>query len=393
MAHRLRVLVFIKFYLPGYRAGGPIRTIANMVERLGDDFDFRVVTLDRDLGDKTPYPGMGRGVWVSVGKAKVMYLGREVLSIPALRKIILEASPDVIYLNSFFDPFFSQRVLLARRLGNIGRIPIVLAPRGEFSPGALGLKRRRKAIFIRACRITGMYDDLTWQASSAEETVHIRRSLPFLARNSIVEAMNLAPDALPVEAPAERPGDARSLNVCFFSRISPKKNLDFALRVLAMVRSEVRMTIFGPQEVPAYWVECEALIDSLPSNVQVTYAGELNPSEVRGTLSRHDLFLLPTRGENYGHVIHEALGAGLPVLISDQTPWNDVAERGVGWSLPLHDVAQFAAVIDSVAGWPTVRRAAVRRDAVAYAAERAGDESVLAANRALFLNAAGRTAK
>ena len=38
-------------------------------------------------------------------------------------------------------------------------------------------------------------------------------------------------------------------------------------------------------------------------------------------IARSDVFLLPTGGENFGHAIFEALSCGVPVLISDQTPW------------------------------------------------------------------------
>jgi hypothetical protein len=49
------VLVLVGTYLPGYKAGGPLRSIANLVATLGLEFHFRIVTLDRDLGDKLPF--------------------------------------------------------------------------------------------------------------------------------------------------------------------------------------------------------------------------------------------------------------------------------------------------------------------------------------------------
>lgn len=53
-------------------------------------------------------------------------------------------------------------------------------------------------------------------------------------------------------------------------------------------------------------------------------------------LEGHHVFLFPTLGENYGHVIQEALSAGCVTLISDQPPpWQDLEESGVGASIPL----------------------------------------------------------
>ena len=54
-------------------------------------------------------------------------------------------------------------------------------------------------------------------------------------------------------------------------------------------------------------MECEQLIATLPSNVLVIYGDTVHPDAVKQTMAGHDLFILPTRGENYGHVIHEAL--------------------------------------------------------------------------------------
>lgn len=385
------ILTFNKFYLPGYRAGGPIRTLANMVDRLGDLFDFRIVTLDRDSGDAGPYPAIEPGRWMQVGKAQVMYLPANRVSLSMLVGIGRDVTPDVIYLNSFFDPTFTQRVLWARRLGLLHRAQIILAPRGEFSVGALELKRAKKQLYLYGSTLVRLYHNLTWQASSEFERADIQRDLPFVRNGDIVEAMDLAPaDDQECAAPSDRK-DGTPLRVCFLSRISPMKNLDFALRTLARVKSEVVFTIYGPKEVPTYWAECEALIASMPANVRVNYERELLPTEVSATLSQHDLFLFPTRGENYGHVIHEALGAGLPVLISDQTPWGDVAARRVGWVHPLSDIDAFAFAIDDYASWPSERVAEMKSRAMAYAQERAVNREVLEANLSLFDAAVGRT--
>jgi len=49
-----RILILTDYYLPGYKGGGPMRTLSTMVDRLGDEYRFRVLTRDRDLGDTEP---------------------------------------------------------------------------------------------------------------------------------------------------------------------------------------------------------------------------------------------------------------------------------------------------------------------------------------------------
>ena len=381
------VLAFTRWYLPGYQAGGPIRTLSNMVDRLGQEVDFRIVTQDRDINDQVAYPGIDATGWNRLGHSRVRYLSRQQISLRALARIIREVAPDVLYLNSFFDPLFTQRVLLLRRLGWIADIPVVLAPRGEFSAGAIALKGWKKNQYLRLSRWLGLYDGLTWQASSDLEKQDILRRLPQIERSSVKLATNLAASAVPISEGASARKAGEPLRICFLSRISPMKNLDFALTALAHTRADVVLTIHGPREDLVYWAQCEAVCRTLPSNVQVSYAGEVEHQDVARTLARHDLFLLPTRGENYGHVIQEALTAGLPMLISDQTPWRDLEQHGVGWALPLDDAFAFARIIDVVAAWTPEQAQAVREKARAYARGKANDTDVVRANLELFQSA------
>jgi glycosyltransferase involved in cell wall biosynthesis len=65
----------------------------------------------------------------------------------------------------------------------------------------------------------------------------------------------------------------------------------------------------------------------------------------------HHLFALPTAGENFGHSIFEALLAGRPVLISDQTPWLRLEDKHAGWDLPLADPDVFTRAVEQAAAW------------------------------------------
>lgn len=385
-ARKPKILVFNKYYLPGYRAGGPIRTIANMVDRLGDTLDFWVVTGDRDSGDVVPYPNIDLHDWNAQGGARVRYMAASNASLRTIQSIIEEVAPDYIYLNSFFDPFFTQRVLWLKRLGRIGRIPIVLAPRGEFSIGALQLKSLKKRAYMMISRLAGLYEKITWQASSAHEKADILKAIPFIPPASIKVAMNLAP-AHKNDPDISLRGCGGPLRLCFLSRISAMKNLDFALSCLKSVKEEVDFAIYGPKRDASYWAECEAIIASLPKNISVTYMGEVEHRRVAEVLRGYDLFFLPTRGENYGHVIQEALSAGLPVLISDQTPWRDLEENGVGWVLPLESTAAFSKRIDEYASVGSAAREAASRRSREYALSKVGDSSVLQANLDLFCSA------
>jgi hypothetical protein len=173
MTKRLKVLVFVQSYIPGYRAGGPIRSIANLVEMLGDEFDFKIVTADHDFGVKEPFSGIIPNTWCKVGKAEVYYASNPKIRLLALSKLINSIEHDVLYLNSFFSPDFTLKPLLLRRLKLIPKVCTIIAPRGEFSSGALQLKWFKKKLFIKVVDQIKLYENLIWQASSCYEKADI----------------------------------------------------------------------------------------------------------------------------------------------------------------------------------------------------------------------------
>ncbi len=383
MSADVRVMVFCPCYLPGFRRGGPVRSVANMVKALADEFAFHIVTLDRDRGNDAPYPDIQPGAWQARGDAQVLYLAEAALSVRTVARAVAEIAPSLICLNGFFDPIFTHRVLAARRLGLVRDVPVLLAPQGEFSPGALSLKRTKKTAFIHLARLVRLHKGVHWQASTEMEREEILAVVPTIPPDHLRVAADLTDDIAHTPPRLQDTPDG-VLRVCFLSRLSPKTNLDYALQVLAGVTVPVEFTIYGPIDDEAYWAACRQLMGALPPHVRAAYAGEVHPINVRETLAAHDVFFLPTRGENFGHVIYEALSAGLPVLISDQTPWQQMEARQVGWSLPLEDPAAFARVIEDLSRRsPDARQAAALR-AHAFAVEQTDRPAAIARTRDLL---------
>ncbi len=342
-----KILCFASYFLPGFKSGGPVRSLLNLFSLLGRDFEFRVVTRNRDLGDSVPYPNRTVDRWFPEAGVQVKYLPSPYWAPGPMKQLLLECAPDLLYFNSFMDPALSIAPVLLRRLGLVGcDTPVLIAPRGEFSPGAIEIKRQKKVLYMKMARSLGVYRDVTWHATSELEREHLQSWWGADAR--IVLAPNLPPaitDAV-MDRPPKEVGIVRMV---FLSRIDRKKNLDGALRMLAGVKAKVHLDVYGTKEDAAYWDKCCDLMSGLPSNVTASYRGVLAPEEVMPTLSRYDLFFFPTLGENFGHVILEALLAGCPILISDQSPWRELPARHAGVDLPLNQVEEFRKAIETFA--------------------------------------------
>jgi glycosyltransferase involved in cell wall biosynthesis len=330
--YRTRVLVSCDHYLPGSQGGGPIRSIAALRDALAEDVDFHVVTRDRDLGARRAYPDVVVGRWTEHAGTAVLYCPPGMPSLKRWEMTIRDVRPDVVYLNSMFSPRYSLAPLLARRLGYVGGPRFLLAPRGELHPGALAIRRAKKTAFLRLAMGTRLLRGVAWHATTSEEAEQIRRW--FGARATIIVAPVLSTRA-PVTTTRRPPKRSGHLEVVFLSRICPKKNLLGAIEMLRDVPGTVRFNLFGPKEDRDYWAKCSAAISRLPANVTVSDHGPVGADHVPDAFARNHVLLFPTHGENFGHVIAEALVAGVPVLVSDKTPWRDLAKHRAGWDIPL----------------------------------------------------------
>jgi glycosyltransferase involved in cell wall biosynthesis len=346
------ILIIIGAYLPGTLAGGPVRTTSNMVEWLGDRYRFLILTVDRDFSSDVPYEGIVPGRWYAVGKAMVRYLTPPEQSLTALTRIIRDTAHDMVYLDSVLATM-SVKYLLLRRLGLVARLPLILAPRGNLGAGAVQLKSVKKRIYFRFAHLFGLYRNLYWHASSADECDAIQQY--FRTPTEFIQIIPNLPNPALLHfdshtRPAKQAGRVRMVTL---SRISRKKNIHFMLRALRDFDYAVDYDLYGPLEDAHYWQECQTIIAQLPDHISVSYRGSATFNEVIKVLSGYHLFVLPTLNENFGHVILEALCAGCALLISDQTPWRELQAKGVGWDLPLQidifldALSQFAALDDN----------------------------------------------
>lgn len=382
-----RLLVLMDYYIPGFRGGGPTTSVAHLVEWLGKEMEFSIVARDRDLGKSEPYLGIQRGRWQTVNGARVLYVHPRGFWLPRFLSLLRKEPYDLLYLQGFFtSPTISA--LLVRRLGLIPARPVIVAPRGDFAPAGLALKRRKKRMYLWVAKRFGLYRGVTWQATAERERTEILEGFCKTAEavgSRIVIAPNLPPRAQRWPMLATRqpktPGAAR---IIFLSRIARKKGLDLALRILARVEGRVEFDIYGPVEESGYWRKCQVLMEALPRGVRAHYRGAVRPEAVLQTFAAHHLFLFPSRGENFGHVILEALTAGCPVLTADTTPWMELTDSQAGWALPLSDLSCFARTVENVVAMDAAEFDGLTSRAREYGLRISTDQGRVEANRRMF---------
>ena len=158
-------------------------------------------------------------------------------------------------MNGFFDREFTLPTLLMRRAGLVPAKPALLSPRGEFGGGALSLKAAVKRAWLAAVRLGGLLDGVTLHATSEGEAADIMARLPFAAPPAV------APNVRPLfeRPPANPAAQGDPLRLAFLGRITPVKNIDYAVKALALARSPARFDVYGPASDEAYAKACHAL--------------------------------------------------------------------------------------------------------------------------------------
>jgi glycosyltransferase involved in cell wall biosynthesis len=377
MISKPKVLIFIDWFYPAHKAGGPIRSVYNMVVALSHEIDFYVVTSAYDIGDVKALDGVALGVWLQKKSYSIIYLEKKAQTRATYQSLIQQIEPDTIYLNSLFSAGFTLKPLLSNR----NKIRTVLAPRGMLKKEALAIKPLKKKVFLFLIRLTGLMRSVVWHSSSTIEADEVH--LHFGSRAAVVVAQNLTV-AMPERTKSTISKVPGVLRLVFVSRINAIKNLYFLLEVLREIKNPmISLDIFGPVEEEVYWESCTKIVAQ--SKLNVSYKGVLGQMEKEKTLWQYDYLILPTKGENFGHVIAESLCASLPVIISENTPWRNLAAENVGFDLPL-DYNSFENILNHLLWEENDTYEARVKACFTYSENNIVNFKVRSDNKKLFLN-------
>ncbi|MFT3885728.1 MAG: glycosyltransferase family 4 protein [Flavobacteriales bacterium] len=376
---RPQVLVFIDWYLPGYKAGGPVRSLANLVDHLRDRVDFHIVTSDTEYTEHTPYPDILPDQWTTLpGGERVWYASARQAGRATWKRLLKERKWDAVYINGIYSPRYSVLPLWLSR----GIVPLrVVAVRGMLASGALRHGALKKLTFLTLARAIGLYTNVRFQATNAEEAGDIRKLIARGADARVVPNLPRREARTPPSSRSKASGELRLVSV---ARVAPEKNTLFAIERLKGLRGQVRLDLFGPVYDAAYWAQCQAAIAQLPVNVQVELKGVVPPDSVPELLRSYHALLMPSAGENFGHTMLEALSNGLPLVISDRTPWKGLEAAHAGWDLPLDARERFTGVLQQLVDMDQPAYDVLCHGAFTRAARYLDDPSHVAQSLALF---------
>lgn len=316
------ILIFAPAFLPGFKAGGPIKSVAWTLESL-DVGRALLITRDRDLGDSGPYPGLSGTTQPYAGHDVFYWDQRSLRQTAQVLRAISRRRWDAVYVNSYWSPRYSLLPALLRLGGLLRAKHFMVAPRGELASAALAIKSRKKHLLGTAYGLVYRANRTTFHSTASHEldAIKVRHTW---ARTVSAPAGQLAPVTDPRRSPRDRP------RIVYLSRVSVIKNTHLFAEAVRHLDRPCDVDIYGPIEDQAYWSECLKHLGAADDRTKISYHGPLKSEHVRPTLLDANIFVLPTSGENHGHAIAEALSAGCAVAVPDTTPWTNVIREGGG---------------------------------------------------------------
>lgn len=334
----MRILHLTPYYAPAYAFGGVVRAVEGMAQALvAKGHQVTVLTTDA-LDQHTRYHGADDEVLDGVRVIRCANVspslrGKLNLSTPRRMRHVAQAilpDVDVVHIHEFRTV---ENLLVTPVADDLNK-PIVLSPHGtlNLSTGRSRLKvgwdkLLSASVALRIDHVIALVEPELDDVQTLWQTFG-RRQIP--TQFSIIpNGIHL--DELSTLPPADdfraRYGLGDAPTVLFMGRLQARKGIDVLVKAFQLADVEgSRLLIVGPDE---------GMLDTVQSLAEgdrrIVVTGYLDGDERLKALSASDIFVLPAIGEGLSMAVLEAMGAGLPVILSHGCNMTDVEPNGAGF--------------------------------------------------------------
>ncbi|MFA5517623.1 MAG: glycosyltransferase [Spirochaetota bacterium] len=225
---------------------------------------------------------------------------------------------------------------MTKKIREKHRIPTVVAPHGSLQKWALKHSSWKKQMAYLAYEGKNLHYASCLHATSDEEISDFRN---YGLSNPIALISNgVSPAWLESKGNGEQFRNLYAIRqdkriLLFMSRITPKKGLLILLEAMARIQdrmSDWLLIVAGSDEF-GHLKEVAALVHKLNLENLVIFSGPLYGQEKRNAFAAADVFILPSYSEGSPMVVLDALAAGVPVITTQATPWEQLVNLQCGW--------------------------------------------------------------
>ena len=299
------------------RSGGPTRSVKGLCRALADGADSIMLFVHSDLHQ---FCDSGR-LDVRLGTS-----GRFRIAKQEFKQIVSEFQPDLVHLHGLWMMSMHADAQVCQELG----MPYVISPRGMLDPWALNVKKWKKRLALFLYQRRDLKCAAAFHATATAEADHIRAqgiTQPIIIAPNGVDL----PEAHNVLDPSAHKRSASFRRVLFLSRLHPGKGLLALAEAWARVRPQGwKMRVVGPDGY-GHKAEVLAKLNDLGILADWEFCDMVTDQEKWQEYTSADLLVHPSVSENFGITIAEGLAAGLPVICTKGTPWQEIDGRAGWW--------------------------------------------------------------
>lgn len=349
----MKVLHVVPTYLPATRYGGPIYSVHALCRALveqGHDVDVFTTNVDGPGVSDVPLstPVVRDGVRVHYFPTS---FGRRLYRSPAMARALADPFHryDVVHLHSVFLWPTAAGAAAARRYS----IPYVLAPRGMLVRDLI----RRRSRLVKSAWIAAVERRNLAAAAAVHVTAEIEAA-DIAELGLRTRRIAVIPNGVDLPAHincrvASEPAHAPT--ILSLGRLNWKKGIDRLIRAMPALPG-ARLVVAGDDE-DGYRRTLEGLARDVGVAERIEFAGPVHGSGKWDLLAAADVFALPSHNENFGNAVLEAMGAGVPVVVTPQVGLaRVVADAQAGLVVPGEPTALAQAISRLLDDAPLRRR-------------------------------------
>ena len=318
------IYISIPWFLPAFKAGGPIQSVNNLINCYNDNINYKIICGCADV-DGIKLKNINCNQWIKFNEYTDVYYNLK-NPFQLIRLWREKLTFDYLYIIGIYSFKYNIIPLLFSRPQKT-----ILSVRGMLHPGALSQKSFKKKIFLSFLKVLKIQNRITFHATDDIERKYIQNVFGIKSKISIA---NNYPQLLSHDKNTV-PKKKGHISLISVALISPMKNYLLILKALKACKGNVEYHIVGAVKDHNYWNLCLNEIQDMPKHIKVVYHGEKEPDKVVQYLFESHVFILPSKSENYGHAIIEALSAGKPTITSHHTPWKKLTEKKAGFNVNL----------------------------------------------------------
>jgi glycosyltransferase involved in cell wall biosynthesis len=300
-------------------AGGPAYSIPSLAQALaeqGAELDLHVLFGPESCGE-IAYRLHRHPCWQILKKLGIA---------PPLRRALRTAAQQADILHN--HGLWTMPNIYPRAAVRGTACKLITSPRGMLSPQALAKSRWRKRVMWLLCQQRALAASHCFHATAENEYRDIRAA-------GLRGPVAIIPNGIDVPPKLVRE-DIQRRRVLFLGRLDPIKRIDVLIQAWRQVQERFPawdLEIVGPDE-NGHLQQLQKMAAE-PNAQRVAFRGPAYGPAKEAALRQAQLLVLPSRSENFGMVVAEALANGVPVIVSRGAPWSAVETHRCGWWLDI----------------------------------------------------------